>query len=298
MGKQKSSALSNWILASRPRTLPAAIGPAIVGNALAFHDGKYDLGLGIACIIISVMMQVIANLANDLFDFQKGSDNKDRLGPTRATASGLISVKKMRIGIIILIGITALIGGYIALSRGIVVIGLGVLIFLGALLYSGGIIAYGYRGLGDLFVFIFFGLVATMGTYFAITGTVSLIAGIFSLTQGFLITNILVVNNVRDRFTDEQSGKRTLAVMFGRNVMNTEFVVNLLIPFGLIIFVVLRGLFGYGIFTVLFSLPLARTLYLDFLAKDGKDLNAVLGATANFSLVFSILLCLGILVGK
>lgn len=285
----------NWVLASRPRTLPAAIAPAIVGNALAYHDGLYNLGLGIACVLISLLMQVIANLANDLYDFQKGSDTSDRLGPKRATAAGLISVRKMRVGIFVLVILTALLGGYVAYFRGVFVLVLGVFVVAGALLYSGGSIAYGYRGFGDLFVFIFFGLVATMGTYYAITEAVTINSFLFAMTQGFLITNILVVNNVRDRFTDEKSGKRTLAVILGRSRMNTEFGVNILLAFGIVLLIVFKGWFGWGILFVLFSLPNARRNYTNYMKSEGKELNPVLGETANFALLFSFLLCVGIL---
>jgi len=289
------NSLQKWLLASRPKTLPAAIAPAIIGNVLAFRDGNYDLLIGFSCVVISLIMQVLANIANDLFDHEKGTDTPDRLGPIRATASGLISRNGMRTAIVVLIAIAGIFALPLILARGWIVIVLGLLIVISALLYSGGKTAYGYRGLGDLFVFVFFGLMATIGTYFMISGRVSEESVIYSIAMGALIVNILVVNNTRDRFTDEASGKNTLAVKFGRDRMNLEFLFNLLAAFGLIIGYVLVRRVDFATLLILMSLPIARKNYLNFIQKEGRELNFVLAETARFTIIFAILLSAGVL---
>ena len=289
------NSLQKWLLASRPKTLPAAIAPAIIGNVLAFRDGNYDLLIGFSCVVISLIMQVLANIANDLFDHEKGTDTPDRLGPIRATASGLISRNGMRTAIVVLIAIAGIFALPLILARGWIVIVLGLLIVISALLYSGGKTAYGYRGLGDLFVFVFFGLMATIGTYFMISGRVSEESVIYSIAMGALIVNILVVNNTRDRFTDEASGKNTLAVKFGRDRMNLEFLFNLLVAFGLIIGYVLVQRVDFATLLILMSLPIARKNYLNFIQKEGRELNLVLAETARFTIIFALLLSAGVL---
>lgn len=290
--------LNNWILASRPKTLPAAIAPAVIGNVLAFHDGVYNVWLGISCVLISLIMQVLANVANDLFDHEKGTDTPDRLGPIRATASGLITPKEMRVAIIVLIAVAGALAIPLILTRGLIVLGLGIVIVVSALLYSGGKNAYGYHGLGDLFVFIFFGLMATIGTYAMLTGTFSLESGIYAITQGALIVNILVVNNTRDRFTDKATGKNTLAVKMGRTAMNREFVINLLLAYGLVLGLPFFIPGHYATLLVFLSLPLAWKNYQHFIEIEGKALNPILAETAKLTILFAFLLSIGILIGK
>ena len=289
--------LQKWLLASRPKTLPAAIAPAVIGNVLAFRDGNYDLLIGFSCIVISLIMQVLANFANDLFDHEKGTDTPDRLGPTRATASGLISVNGMRIAIAILIAIAGVFAIPLIMVRGWIVIVLGLIIVISALLYSGGKTAYGYHGLGDLFVFVFFGLMATIGTYYMISGKVSEESVVYSITMGALIVNILVVNNTRDRFTDKASEKNTLAVKLGRNGMNWEFFINLLVAFGLIIGYMIVRRADFATLIILLSLPLARKNFLNFIQKEGRELNSVLAETARFTIIFALFLGTGLLLG-
>lgn len=289
--------LGNWLLASRPKTLPAAIAPAVIGNVLAFRDGKYDLLIGLSCVMISLVMQILANIANDLFDHEKGTDTADRLGPIRATASGLISKNNMRAAIVVLVVIAAAFAVPLILARGMIVIILGALIIVSALLYSGGKTAYGYHGLGDVFVFIFFGLMATIGTYAMITGRVSVESVVYAITQGALITNILVVNNTRDRFTDEAGGKNTLAVKFGRKGMEVEFVVNLMVAFVAVVAMALIGKQLYATLLVLISIPIAIKNYKNFRSMEGRALNPILAETARLTILFAGLLSVGLLIG-
>lgn len=289
--------LQKWLLASRPKTLPAAIAPAVIGNVLAFRDGNYDLMIGFSCVVISLIMQVLANFANDLFDHEKGTDTPDRLGPTRATASGLISVNGMRTAIAIIIAIAGVFAIPLIMARGWIVIILGLIIVISALLYSGGKTAYGYHGLGDLFVFVFFGLMATIGTYYMISGKVTEESVVYSITMGALIVNILVVNNTRDRITDQVGGKNTLAVKLGRNAMNWEFLINLIVAFGLIIAYIIVRRVDFATLIVFLSLPLARKNFLNFIQKEGRELNSVLAETARFTIIFALLLSAGLLLG-
>lgn len=289
--------LQKWLLASRPKTLPAAIAPAVIGNVLAFRDGNYDLLIGFSCVVISLIMQVLANFANDLFDHEKGTDTPDRLGPTRATASGLISVNGMRTAIAIIIAIAGVFAIPLIMARGWIAIILGLIIVISALLYSGGKTAYGYHGLGDLFVFVFFGLMATIGTYYMISGKVTEESVVYSITMGALIVNILVVNNTRDRITDQVGGKNTLAVKLGRNAMNWEFLINLFVAFGLIIAYIIVRRVDFATLIVFLSLPLARKNFLNFIQKEGRELNSVLAETARFTIIFALLLSAGLLLG-
>lgn len=289
------NSIQKWLMASRPKTLPAAIAPAVIGNVLAFSDGRYNIWIGASCIAISLIMQILANIANDLFDHEKGTDTPDRLGPIRATASGLISIKNMRTAIVVLIIVAGIFAIPLLVTRGWIVIFLGILIIISALFYSGGKTAYGYKGLGDLFVFVFFGMVATIGTYYMITGLVSTQSIIYSIPIGALIVNILVVNNTRDRYTDKKGGKYTLAVKFGRQGMNLEYFLNLLIAYGLIIGWVIIIRADFGTLLVLFSLPFAVKNYINFIHYEGKELNMVLSQTARLTIIFAVLLGAGLL---
>jgi 1,4-dihydroxy-2-naphthoate octaprenyltransferase len=212
-----------WLLAARPKTLPAALAPVLVGTALAFHDGAFAPLPALAALLGALLLQIGSNFANDYFDFFKGADTHERLGPVRVTASGLISPGQLRWGMVAVFGLAALDGLYLIQVGGWPILAVGVASILAALLYTGGPFPFGYYGLGDLFVFIFFGLVAVCGTYYVqaltLTGPVVLAA----VPPGLLITAILVVNNLRDIETDAKAGKRTLAVMLGRDGTRAEY---------------------------------------------------------------------------
>ena len=287
--------MQKWILASRPKTLPAAISPVLVGIALAYREGSFDPILAISCILIALLMQIVANLANDLFDHQKGVDTSERLGPVRVTASGMVKPQHMWFAIGILVIMCLGLAVNIASQRGTVIYLMGAVIVLAALLYSGGKLAYGYIGLGDVFVFLFFGIAATTGTYFVLAGKTTLVSILVAIPPGLLITNILVVNNIRDRFTDKKTGKRTLAVLLGRDAMIMEFGVNLLLSFALPVFLVFSGQSGLATLLPLFALPMARTNFSDIRKIDGKGLNPILGKTANLALVFCLLFGVGLI---
>jgi 1,4-dihydroxy-2-naphthoate octaprenyltransferase len=290
------SSLSVWIMAARPRTLPAAAAPVFVALAFALRDHVFHWLPALACLLISLLMQIGANFANDLFDHERGSDTPDRLGPMRATAAGLISPARMRLWLVLVFGLAVLPGLYLVWLRGWPVLILGLAIITAALAYTGGPFPYGYHALGDVFVFLFFGLVAVCGTYFAQAGKLTVAIAWAAVPMGLLIVNILVVNNTRDLATDAAANKRTLAVLFGRKAMLTEYLVCLvsayLVPLGLGV----SGLASFGGLLCWLSLPQAFLLYREFFQANGQQLNKTLGGTAQLALVYALLFALGIVI--
>ncbi|MBC8040767.1 MAG: 1,4-dihydroxy-2-naphthoate polyprenyltransferase [Opitutaceae bacterium] len=222
----RPSFLSIWVGAARPRTLPAAIAPVIVASALAWRDGDFTAPAALAALGFALLIQIGTNFANDYYDFIKGADTAERVGPRRAVAAGLVKpavMKRVMIGVFVaafLVGLTLLgFGGWPLLAVGVASILCGVA-------YTGGPYPLGYNGLGDVFVFIFFGLVAVAATYFVQAGVVTDEAWIIGAGIGALAANILVVNNYRDVETDAKAGKRTLVVRFGRGFARAQFVIS------------------------------------------------------------------------
>jgi len=284
-----------WLLAARPKTLPAALAPVLVGTALAFHDGAFALLPALAALLGALLLQIGSNFANDYFDFFKGADTHERLGPVRVTASGLITPGQLRWGMVAVFGLAALDGLYLIQVGGWPILAVGVASILAALLYTGGPFPFGYYGLGDLFVFIFFGLVAVCGTYYVqaltLTGSVVLAA----VPPGLLITAILVVNNLRDIETDAKAGKRTLAVMLGRTGTRGEYRILLALAYLLPLLLWLANGYSFLVLLPWLTAPLAYRLLQETSTKvDGPALNAALAGTARLSLLFSLLLAAGL----
>lgn len=286
--------LQFWLMAARPRTLPAAAAPVLVAIAFAWRDGVFHWPSALACLLISLLMQIGANFANDLFDHERGTDTPDRLGPTRVTAAGLISPKQMRLGTAVVFGLAALLGLYLVWLRGWPILALGAAIIVAALAYTGGPFPYGYHALGDIFVFLSFGVAAVCGTYYAQSGALTPTIVWASAPLGLLIVNILVVNNTRDLATDSAANKRTLAVLLGRKAMRIEYLLCLLgaylVPLGLWTF----GLTSVGGLLCWVSIPQAVRLYREFSVVEGRSLNKTLGGTAQLALVYAVLLALGV----
>ena len=205
-----------WILAMRPKTLPAAAAPVVVGAALAFADGRFDLLPALAAALGALLLQILSNFANDYSDYFRGADTTERIGPVRVTSSGLISPSQLRLGMIVVIALAVLVGLYLVWVGGWPILVAGVAAILAALAYTGGPFPFGYHGLGELFVFLFFGIVAVCGTYFVQAHNVTWGVLVAAVPVGLLVTAILVVNNYRDIDTDRRAGKRTLAVRLGR----------------------------------------------------------------------------------
>ncbi len=204
-----------WLLAARPKTLPAAASPAIVGSAVAFSVGKFHFGPALAALLGALLLQIGANLANDVFDFHRGADTQARLGPTRVTQAGLLTPTEVTRGMWVVFGLAAISGIYLTAVAGWLVVLIGVAAIAAAIAYTGGPFPLGYYGLGEIFVFIFFGLVAECGTVFVQAKGLSPLAWWSAVPMGLLVVNILVVNNLRDIETDRTAGKKTLSVRLG-----------------------------------------------------------------------------------
>lgn len=289
------SPLRAWWLAARPKTLPASVSPVIVGSALAASQGGFALGPALAALLAALLLQIGSNFANDYFDHIKGADTADRIGPTRVTASGLISPAAMRWGMGVIFGAAAIIGLYLIIVGGWPILAIGVASILAAIAYTGGPKPFGYIGLGDLFVFIFFGPVAVMGTAYVQTLRFTLDALIVSLPVGALITAILVVNNLRDIETDRHAGKITLAVRLGRPGTQVEYLLLLVVAY-LTLVVLWMQRWDTWLLLPWLTLPLAVRLWQTITsAVDGPTLNTALAGTARLSLLFSLALSAGLL---
>ena len=283
------SKMSAWILAARPRTLPAAAAPVMVGIGLAVRDLQFDAINAAAAFFIAVLLQIGANFANDLFDHERGTDTPDRLGPARATAQGWLTPGEMRLGVGVVFGLAALLGLVLYLDKGWPVLAIGLAAILAALAYTGGPFPYGYYALGDVFVFIFFGAAAVAGTYFVQAGEVTLTVLLASIPIGLLIVNILVVNNLRDIETDRAANKRTLAVLLGRKAMQAEYLLCLAGAYLLPLLMALAGLFSFWILLTWITLPQGWALYRLLQKSEGPLLNIVLAYTAQLALVYAAL---------
>lgn len=296
--KNKLSKVQIWLTASRPKTLPAAAAPVIAASALAWHDHYFRPGPAIACLLTALFLQIAANLANDLFDFQRGTDTPDRLGPLRVTQAGLLTPVQVRIGLGVCFAISTLLGLYVAFVSSWYILLVGILAIIAALAYSGGPLPYGYYGLGELGVFIFFGMAAVCGTFYSqavtLTPAVFMIAG----AMGFLSTGILVVNNLRDIDTDKAGGKKTLSVLFGTTFTKREYYVLIfmayLIPAALWFFFVS---YPWVVITYI-SLPLAYRACNHVSRLTGRELNSVLAETGRLELIYAILLGIGLIIGR
>ena len=278
-----------WYLAARPRTLPAAIVPVLVGSAVAVHEGRFNPIVFAATLIVSLLLQIGANYANDLFDFLKGADHQ-RQGPLRVTQSKLVTPRQMTVALIIVFGTAGLIGVYLALVGGWPIVIIGVVSMLAAIGYTAGPFPLAYRGLGDVAAFVFFGLVAVMGSTYLHLLTFSPWSLIAALPVALLVTAIIIVNNLRDIQTDRAAGKITLAVRIGDQATRIEYTMCLIaayvVPIGLMAATGSIGWWWLAGLTVPFAYTLIRTI-LNGQARQA--LNQTLGHTAQLHLYFGIL---------
>ncbi len=291
------SPLQIWILAARPKTLPAAAAPVIVGVGTALAEGVFRAGPATAALLGALLIQIGTNFANDYFDFLKGADNEARLGPTRVTQAGLLAAREVAAGMWIAFGLASLAGLYLIIQAGWPVLLIGLASILAGIAYTGGPFPFGYHGLGDFFVFVFFGPVAVVGTYFVQSGAASPAAVWSSLPIGSLATGILVVNNLRDIETDAIAGKHTLAVRLGRSGTRLEYlllgVISYLVPLGMW----LAGLAPALVLLSWLTLPLFYSLLRKVNQEEGRALNAALAGTSRLELLFAILFTAGLLLG-
>lgn len=298
MSEIRPGSLGAWILAVRPRTLPVSIGPVLVGSAVAYVEGAFRPGPAAAAAFGALCLQIGSNFANDVFDFEKGADTEDRIGPPRATQLGLLSPRAMRVGMAVVFALATLAGLYLAWVAGPIILAVGLVSILAAIAYTGGPYPLGYHGLGDVAVFVFFGLVAVVGTAWVQTGAMPALAWICAVPVGTMATAILVVNNLRDVETDRAAGKRTMAVRLGRGGARMEW---LLLVGGAYLVPVLLWL-GLGqpawVLIPVASLPRAVRLYgVIRSTEEGPALNEALAGTAQLGFLFSLLLALGLASG-
>lgn len=283
-----------WLLAARPATLTAAVVPVAVGTACAAAVGRARLLPALAALGGAMLIQIGTNLANDVFDFEKGADTDERLGPVRAVHSGLLSAAQVRTGMWVTFALATLCGVYLVWVAGPAVVAIGLASIASGIAYTGGPYPLGYHGLGDLFVMVFFGFVAVCGTAFVQAQAVPALAFWASLPVGALATAVLVVNNLRDRVTDARAGKRTLAVRLGRGGAYAEYLGLLalayLVPLGLL----LSGLARTPVLLPLVTLPLAVRLARQLAIEEGKVLNRRLAGTAQLLLAHGLLLAVGL----
>jgi 1,4-dihydroxy-2-naphthoate polyprenyltransferase len=287
-----------WVLASRPATLTAAIVPVLVGSAVAHAVGGFRLLPALAALVGAMLIQIATNFANDVFDHEKGADTEERLGPTRATATGLLSAKQMRAALITTLGLTFIPGVYLVAVGGWPIVIIGIASMLSGVAYTGGPYPLGYHGLGDVFVFVFFGLVAVCGTVFVQANSIPLLAWLAASAVGAIATAILVVNNVRDRETDVKAGKRTLAVRFGKRAGIFEYVLLFVVAYAAPVLAMTLAHVGPWVLLPLVSVPLAIRLTHALATREGRPLNAVLGQTAMLLLVYGVLLSAGLVLSS
>ncbi len=286
-------------MAARPKTLPAAVAPVVVGCAMAYAHRFFALWPALACLVVSLLLQIAVNLANDYFDYTRGIDTEDRVGPMRVTQSGLISPGRVRAAIIIVLFAALLPGVYLMMIGGWPAVIIGAVSIISALAYSGGPLPLASHGLGDLFVFIFFGLVAVCGTYYVQALGIAPMVFLMGTIVGLLITAIIVVNNLRDIETDRKSGKRTLAVMIGKENTRWEYALLLAVAYAVLSIFWTAGFLSAWLLLPLTTLPLAlKQIRLLWKATDGATLNNLLAGTARLAFIFSALLAAGIVISS
>jgi 1,4-dihydroxy-2-naphthoate octaprenyltransferase len=294
----QGSALSVWLQAARPKTLAAAAAPAVVGSAVALAEGIFRPGPAAAALAGALLLQVGSNLANDVFDFHRGADAGERMGPLRITQAGLRSPAQVKAAMAVVFGLAALIGLYLAQTGGWPILIVGLLSILAAVAYTGGPFPLGYHGLGDLFVFIFFGLVAVCGTYYVQAGRVSVLAWWSAVPVGLLATAILVVNNLRDIESDRAAGKRTLAVRLGPQGARAEYLLLVRTAFLLPAIMWAAGATGPWVLLTWLAFFVARPTVNLVLGGEGRVLNEALAGTARLELAYASLLSLGLILSR
>lgn len=289
--EDKKSLVVAWFEAARPKTLPASVSPVLLGCALAYYDGMFDLLPAVLCLLVALFAQIASNFANDYFDFKKGADREDRLGPERAVAQGWISPKAMLMGTFVTLGLACLFGLLLVCFADWRLLLVGIAIALCVLAYSAGPFPLAYNGLGDVCVLLFYGIVPVCFTYYVQTLSFSLLSFLLSVALGVLSVNILVVNNYRDYVQDKAARKQTTVVLFGRRFGRLFYVLNECVAFLLVFPLILDAPWWVlFLFALLFALCFLTTRELFIL--EGKALNRTLGHTARNVFFFALILSL------
>lgn len=288
-------AAKTWLMAARPKTLAAAAVPVVVGTAVAASEGAFGLLPALAALVGAGLIQIGTNLANDYFDHKSGADNDDRLGPTRVVQSGLIEAHAVKRAAALTFGLAALVGVYLVALAGWPILVIGLASILSGVAYTGGPFPLGYNGLGDVFVFVFFGLAATAGTHYVQALSWSPEALIAAVPVGLLSTAILVVNNYRDIDTDRAAGKRTLAVRLGPKTTRWQYalLVGGAYALPLIQWIGLEA--SAWLLLPLATAPLAALRLRAMWTQSGAQLNALLAQTAQLLAIFGLLYAVGYL---
>lgn len=288
-----------WVLATRPATLLVGLVPVVLGTAIAVSIGAFRAGPALAALLGAIFIQIGTNFANDVFDYEKGADTEARLGPVRVTQAGLLTPKQVYGGMFASFALAFVAGIYLTAVAGWPIVAIGLVSIASGIAYTGGPYPLGYNGLGDVFVFVFFGLVAVCGTVFVQAGAVPPLAVIASFPVGALATCVLVVNNVRDHTTDVGAGKRTLVVRLGRGFGVAEYAalvaIAYLVPIGLVVAQVVSPWALLPLATLPLGVKLSRTVARE---HEGPVLNAALASTAKLMLLHGMLFSAGLALSR
>jgi 1,4-dihydroxy-2-naphthoate polyprenyltransferase len=287
-----------WFLAIRPKTLPAAASSVIIGTALAWADGGLRPLVALAALAVALLLQVGSNLANDVYDAELGADTEDRLGPVRVTQSGLLSGRQVKRGMKVVFALAFALGIYLTFVRGPLVLLIGVTAIVAAVAYTGGPYPLGYHGLGEVFVFLFFGLTSVVGTYWVQTGAATPRVWLMAAAIGAIITAIIVVNNLRDVGQDRVAGKRTVAVRIGVAGTKAEYVTLMALPYVLLTLLVVARTLPPAALVAWLSAPLAILASRAVLTRTGSALNAALAMTGQTALAYSVLFAVGMVIAR
>jgi len=286
--------LKTWIMAFRPKTLSASIAPVFIGTAMAFGDGIQHFPTALVCLFAALAIQIGTNIANDYYDFKKGTDTTERIGPTRVTQAGLIKPSTMRLAFILSFSMAALLSIWLIQRGGWPIAIIGVLAILSGIFYTAGPRPLGYIGLGDLFVLIFFGPVAVGGTYYVQSYEINMAVILAGFAPGFISVAILTINNLRDINSDRNAGKRTLAVRFGRSFAVSQYLFSIvaasLIP--VVIYWITEdhiAILACSALTLI-AIPIIKTVCEK---SDGLSLNNALAQTGKLLMVYSVLFSIG-----
>ncbi len=291
----KENKLNSWLLASRPKTLLAAVVPVMVGSALAISQNHFTFFYSFVALLCSGLIQIGTNFTNDLYDHLKGADNKNRKGPERVLNSGLITPVQMKVAITVVFGLAFLLGLYLVYSVDAVILVIGVLSIIAGLAYTAGPYPLAYNGLGDIFVFVFFGVIGTMGTYYLHMQEFTLLSFLISLPVGALITNILVINNYRDIDEDREANKNTLVVMLGQRFARFQIIFSIILSYIILIILYTQYNFNFWIFLPLSTVPIAYIQIKMLYTFKGTQLNKTLELSAKYAALFGLLFSIGII---
>lgn len=292
------SKIDIYLIAIRPKTLFASVVPVLVGSAYAFIHNSFFPIYSFLALICSVMIQIGTNLTNDLYDYLKGADTSKRKGPIRVTSASLLTTKEIKIAITFCFILTFLLGLYLVYVTDWKILLIGILSILAGIAYTAGPFPLAYNGLGEVFTFLFFGIIGTMGTFYLHTMQITFIAFLISIPVGALITNILIVNNIRDIEDDRKVKKNTLTVLLGKKFSLYEYFFFVILSFTILIILFLQYKFSYFILLPFVSLPFTiKLIKLIFTSKD-VELNKTLELTAKYSLLFGVLFSIGIISEK